>query len=123
MHVRWILGSPVKPRRSRGFNKIGTKDRDGWQSLPLAKRLAPVTKVYAWGVNKGWVKLRLVVDSGAGETVMSEETLPGVRLQDSEDSRNNVRYEVADGTLISARGENILFSQQQKVKNAQRVHK
>ncbi len=40
---------------------------------------------------------------------MSDETLPEVQLVDSEDSLRGVKYEVTDGTLISAVGENTLY--------------
>ncbi len=47
----------------------------------------------------------MVVDSGAGETVMSPDHLPQCQLEDSDDSRSHQRYEVANGESIPAMGQ------------------
>ena len=47
----------------------------------------------------------MVVDSGAGETVMSPDHLPQCPREDSDDSRSHQRYEVANGESIPAMGQ------------------
>ena len=53
----------------------------------------------------GWQELVLTVDSGASETVMSADTLPGVPIREGLASKRGVEYEVANGTRIPNEGE------------------
>ena len=53
-----------------------------------------------------WVEIEIAVDSGATETVMSEETLNGIiDITESAACKRGIVYEVADGTQIPNLGE------------------
>jgi len=53
-----------------------------------------------------WVEIDVAIDSGATETVMSEETLNGViDIKESAACKRGIVYEVADGTQIPNLGE------------------
>ncbi len=52
-----------------------------------------------------WEEICVVVDSGAGQTVIGRDTLPLCPLESSEDSRAGVQYEVANGVTIKAAGQ------------------
>ena len=52
-----------------------------------------------------WEELDMAVDSGAAETVIGDEMLASVQLQEGEACRRGVQYEVASGTLIPNLGE------------------
>ena len=52
-----------------------------------------------------WEAIEFAVDSGATETVITEDMLPGVELKDGWASKNNVEYEVANGDRIPNMGE------------------
>ena len=55
----------------------------------------------------GWEEIEMTADSGAGETVVGIEDLKSVEMAEGESKRKGVRYEVADGTLIANKGEEI----------------
>ena len=60
----------------------------------------------ALGGSKGeWQEVEFAVDSGATETVLSEEMLPEVELKEGAASRRGVEYEVANGEKIPNLGE------------------
>ena len=70
-----------------------------------AGRLATITTIEPAGINAiaedEWVEMDLAADSGATETVMSEETLNGIiDITDGACCKRGVVYEVADGTQI-----------------------
>ena len=65
--------------------------------------LAPVAKALP-----EWETVELMVDSGASETVMPEESLRCVATQVSEASKRGVMYEVANGQRIANLGEKIV---------------
>ena len=52
-----------------------------------------------------WEEIEMVMDSGATESVIGEDMLASVELQEGEAYRRGVRYEVADGNLIPNKGE------------------
>ena len=52
-----------------------------------------------------WEEIEMAVDSGASESVVSEEMLQGVETVEGYAKKNGVQYEVADGTLIPNLGE------------------
>ena len=53
-----------------------------------------------------WVEIEIAVDSGATETVMSEETLNGIiDITESAACKRGIVYEVADGTQIPNLGD------------------
>ena len=45
------------------------------------------------------------MDSGAGETVIHPEMLSSIKLEDGEQKRRGVKYEVASGEMIPNLGE------------------
>ena len=47
-----------------------------------------------------WEELEFVVDSGSSGTVISEDTLPGVKLMETKASRERVEFECANGDRI-----------------------
>jgi len=52
-----------------------------------------------------WEELEMAVDSGATETVLSDEMLTSIEIKEGEACRKGVQYEVASGTLIPNLGE------------------
>ena len=57
-------------------------------------------------IEKGaWEFIEFAVDSGATETVITEDMLPCIELKDGWASRNKVEYEVANGERIPNMGE------------------
>ena len=47
-----------------------------------------------------WEEIQMAVDSGASESVVSEDMLNGVETVEGKAKNMGVQYEVADGTLI-----------------------
>ena len=52
-----------------------------------------------------WEEIEMAVDSGATETVVSEEMIKSIETQPGEAMKRGVRYEVASGDLIRNLGE------------------
>ena len=52
-----------------------------------------------------WEEIEMVVDSGASESVVSEDMLTGIATVEGYAQKKGVQYEVADGTLIPNLGE------------------
>jgi len=52
-----------------------------------------------------WEEIEMAVDSGASESVVSEDMLNGVETVEGKAKKMGVQYEVADGTLIPNLGE------------------
>ena len=52
-----------------------------------------------------WEEIEFAVDSGATETVLGEEDLPGIEVKAGAASRRGTQYEVANGVLIPNLGE------------------
>ena len=52
-----------------------------------------------------WEEIEMAVDSGASESVVSEDMLNGVETLEGKAKKMGVQYEVADGTLIPNLGE------------------
>ena len=57
------------------------------------------------GETDAWQKLEIAVDSGASETVVGENMLPNIRIQEGEMFKRGVKYEAANGELIDNLGE------------------
>ena len=53
----------------------------------------------------GWKKVRFTVDSGAGEVVMNDDELPGIKKTESQGSRAGLKYVTADGGTVENEGE------------------
>ena len=70
----------------------------------------PLKTIEPHGINAvgedEWVEIDVAVDSGATETVMSEETLAGViDITEGSACKRGVKYEVANGVEIPNLGE------------------
>ena len=52
-----------------------------------------------------WEEIEMAVDSGASESVVSEDMLTGVETVEGYAKKKGIQYEVADGTLIPNLGE------------------
>ena len=79
-------------------------------SVEASHKIMPLMTVEPSGVNalgnEEWVEIDVAVDSGATETVMSEETLNGViDITEGPACKRGVKYEVADGVQNPNRGE------------------
>ena len=57
--------------------------------------------------NEEYEEIDMVVDSGATETVVSDEMLLSIETVEGWCSKHGVKYEVADGTMIPNRWENM----------------
>ena len=72
--------------------------------------LSPLLAIEPEGVNTfqeegGWEAIEMAVDSGATETVVSDEMLTSVRIKESVGSKRGVEYEVANGIRIPNMGQ------------------
>ena len=56
----------------------------------------------------GWEEIELAVDSGASETVIGPDMVQSVEAIEGKAYRQNVKYEVANGSRIPNLGENNL---------------
>ena len=56
-------------------------------------------------VTPEWEEMEMAVDSGASESVVSEDMLQGVETVEGYAKKKGIQYEVADGTLIPNLGE------------------
>jgi hypothetical protein len=75
----------------------------GKDSLGMLGMVEPGTML---AVSEGeWEELVMNVDSGASETVITEEAVQFLPLEEGEAKKRGVKYEVADGTLIPNLGE------------------
>ena len=74
------------------------------------KSLAPLSIIAPEGLSaigeNEWEQFELAVDSGASETVVSENMIVTADVQEGVNSRNGVEYEVANGIRIPNLGEN-----------------
>ena len=80
----------------------------GELETPLTRigALRPIIKEGLKAVAKSeWRKIRMCVDSGAGETVMADDELPEVETKESWGSKHGQAYEVANGAEIDNKGE------------------
>ena len=56
-------------------------------------------------VTPEWEEIEMAVDSGASESVVSEDMLQGVETVEGYAKKKGIQYEVADGALIPNLGE------------------
>jgi hypothetical protein len=72
-------------------------------------KISSLTTVMPPGVNAirnaKWEEIDMAVDSGASETVVSDEMIPNVETEAGVASKRGVQYEVASGELIPNLGE------------------
>ena len=92
----WTLVDFVKKRRRQGEVKKAKKEKA--QELRIIRTIEPET------VNSVTV-IDLAVDSGASETMISEDMLPNIPIKQGDASRRGVQYEVANGVRIPNLGE------------------
>ena len=74
--------------------------------------LQPLQTCYPEGVNavggdEEWEEIEFAVDSGATETVVSENMLSSIDTKESWGSKQGVTYKVANGTKIPNEGEKV----------------
>ena len=108
------VGGKVEEEKKEGLRR-GRWMRRGAKGE--REEVAALVTVYPAGVNTvgeqegEWEELEIAVDSGATETVIPEDKLPGVELKEGEAYRRGVRYEVADGDLIPNLGEKVFVAE------------
>ena len=97
----------VKPKLTQtsppGKGRVAGGNR--FDMLSMIRTIEPenVSRIEARG--DGWEVIELAVDSGASETVISEDMLSSVEVKEGEASRRGVQYEVANGVRIPNLGE------------------
>ena len=74
------------------------------------EELRPLRTIEPEGVNElevtgEWEEIELAVDSGATETVVGEDDLPGIEVKEGPASKRGTEYEVANGVRIPNLGE------------------
>jgi len=84
-----VIGTSVPPLAKLG--SLGIRMPAGLKSV---EEVAPE-----------WEEIEMAVDSGASESVVSEDMLQGVETVEGYAKKKGVQYEVADGTLIPNLGE------------------
>ena len=89
----------VVSRRQRRWNKKQKNDE-----VRILQVIEP-EGINTFDEQSEWEEIRLAVDSGATETVISEDMLKGIELKDGPASRRGVEYEVANGVRIPNLGE------------------
>jgi len=105
----------VKRSYSQVVSGLGS-DSDGFQRVASKKEKKEARKVSSLGIRMPeglksveeapeWEVLEMAVDSGASESVVSDEMLTRVTTVEGEAMKKGVQYEVADGTLIPNLGE------------------
>ena len=98
----WTLIDFVKKRRQQGEVKKAKKEKA--QELRIIRTMEHETVNSVTTKNK-WEVIDLAVDSGASETVISEDMLPNIPIKQGDASRRGVQYEVANGVRIPNLGE------------------
>ena len=100
----------------RGSEKSEPLSQEAEENVPQNKRtrrwggkLGALVEIVPEGMNsveeQEWEEMEMAVDSGATETVVGENMLPGVETKAGEASRRGVQYEVANGERIDNLGE------------------
>ena len=74
------------------------------------EEIKPLRTIEPEGVNElevtgEWEEIELAVDSGATETVVGEDDLPGIEVKEGPASKRGTEYEVANGVRIPNLGE------------------
>ena len=113
----WSAGHTITGRAgesvSKGPVKGGTASRgsaaargDRPDQVPALAALITINpEGLSTVMDGGWEEVELAVDSGASETVISEDMVMSVDLCDSPASKRGVEYEVANGVRIPNLGE------------------
>jgi len=102
---------------SDGFELVKSKNkRVGDQSTTGGSAVSPLSTLGSLGIRMPeglksveevpeWEEIEMAVDSGASESVVSEDMLTRVTTVEGYAQKKGVQYEVADGTLIPNLGE------------------
>ena len=98
----WTLIDFVKKRRQQGEVKKARKEKV--EELRIIRTIEPETVNSVTTKNK-WEVIDLAVDSGASETVISEDMLPNIPIKQEDARRRGVQCEVANGVRIPNLGE------------------
>ena len=85
-----LVASKKEKKEARKVSSLGIRMPEGLKSVEEAPE---------------WEVLEMAVDSGASESVVSDEMLTRVTTVEGEAMKKGVQYEVADGTLIPNLGE------------------
>ena len=98
----WTLIDFVRKRRRQGEVKKAKKEKEssGVEDHPHHPEM-----VNSVTTKNKWEVIDLAVDSGASETVISEDMLPNIPIKQEDASRRGVQYEVANGVRIPNLGE------------------
>ena len=89
----WTGKVRKKNRRGRKGQRVGVLRVEQDEGLKAVKQTG------------GWKKVRFTVDSGAGETVMNKDELPGVPIMPSAGSKRGQHYVTASDERIPNEGE------------------
>ena len=98
----WTLVDFVKKRRRQGEVKKAKKEKA--QELRIIRTIEPET-VNSVTTKNNWEVIHFAVDSGASETVISEDMLPNIPIKQVDASRRGVQNEVDNGVRIPNLGE------------------
>ena len=93
----WTFIDFVKKRRRQGEVRKAKKEKA--QELRIIRTIEPETVNSVTTKNK-WEVIDIALDSGASETVISEDMLPNIPIKQGDASRRGVQYEVANGVRI-----------------------
>ena len=106
-----------RTRTTRTYSQV-VKDlyEDGFELVMSKKEKTDTKRVSSLGIRMPdglksveevpeWEVLEIAVDSGASESVVSDEIMMRVETVEGDAMKKGVRYEVADGTLIPHLGE------------------
>ena len=109
-------GQVVRDRTRTYSQVVKDRDEDGFELVKSRRAKKETKKVSSLGIRMPdglksmeeapeWEVLDMAVDSGASESVVSDEMITSVETVEGDAMRKGVRYEVADGTLIPNLGE------------------
>ena len=101
---------PARPREPAEGRRL--RAHAGGDQLSMCLTIEP-EQLNGVGDVEEWEEVRMIVDSGAAETVVSREMVKAVAVQESDGSRRGVLDEVANGERIPTEGETSLLDGQQ----------
>ena len=90
-------------QKEKGNSKAEeSKEKTNEEAKQQQERLHTLVKIVPEGVNglketQEWEEIEMAVDSGATETVVSEEMVKAMEMQLGEAMKRRIRYEVASG--------------------------
>ena len=93
----------ANPRATAHGTAPGSVESGGMAGLGALITIMP-NEINAIGED-GWEEVELAVDSGASETVVSEDMIASAELKEGPAARGGIQYEVANGVRIPNLGE------------------